>query len=238
MIKTKSIRVLSTVFILLFFGCKKVNALSPYSMKYIEGEPQYYFLHEVQFDVPSDIDFLNWCIPGNDTVVNWEKIRVYAYLSIMAKNNYVINKKDISESIKSKRGFLLSHFFTDKRNEIPFTYSNLKKDDLIIGESLFYTSYNEAVFISPYIEYKLNFVIDEYLIQLGVVFSNSKSTEICTQLPQFFTKQNSEFIWKTEHSREEFVTYILTSDRNKLPATIKDFLDIVESINKTLVIKE
>lgn len=257
MIKTKSIRVLSTVFILLFFGCKKVNALSPYSMKYIEGEPQYYFLHEVQFDVPSDIDFLNWCISGNDTVVNWEKIRVYAYgrqqdniqymnsdgfdpdfLSIMAKNNYVINKKDISESIKSKRGFLLSHFFTDKRNEIPFTYSNLKKDDLIIGESLFYTSYNEAVFISPYIEYKLNFVIDEYLIQLGVVFSNSKSTEICTQLPQFFTKQNSEFIWKTEHSREEFVTYILTSDRNKLPATIKDFLDIVESINKTLVIKE
>lgn len=84
----------------------------------------------------------------------------------------------------------------------------------------------------------MNFVIDEYLIQLGVVFSNSKSTEICTQLPQFFTKQNSEFTWKTEHSREEFMTYIFTADRNKLPAIIKDFLDIVESINKTLVIKE
>lgn len=257
MSNTKIVKLLSTAIILLLYGCKKVNALSPYTMKYIDGEPQYYMLDSVQFTVPSNIDFLNWCIPGNDTVVNWDKIRVYAYgrqqeniqymnsdgfdpdfLCIMAKNNYVINKKDISELIKYKRGVLLSHFFTDKRNEVPFTYSKLEKDDLIIGESLFYTSYNEAVFTSPYIEYKLNFVIDEYLIQLGVVFSNSKSTEICTQLPQFFTKQNSEFTWKTEHSREEFMTYIFTADRNKLPAIIKDFLDIVESINKTLVIKE
>lgn len=257
MSNTKTVKLLSTAIILLLYGCTKVNALSPYTMKYIDGESKYYMLDSVQFTVPSNIDFLNWCIPDNDTVVNWDKIRVYAYgrqqeniqymnsdgfdpdfLCIMAKNNYVINKKDISELIKYKRGVILSHFFTDKRNEVPFTYSNLEKDSLIIGESLFYTSYNEEVFTSPYIEYKLNFVIDEYLIQLGVVFSNSKSTEICTQLPQFFTKQNSEFTWKTEHSREEFMTYIFTADRNKLPATIKDFLDIVESIKKTLVIKK
>lgn len=79
MSNTKTVKLLSTAIILLLYECKKVNALSPYTMKYIDGEPQYYMLDSVQFTVPSNIDFLNWCIPGNDTVVNWNKIRVYAY---------------------------------------------------------------------------------------------------------------------------------------------------------------
>ena len=138
MIKTKTVKLLSTAIILLLSGCKKANALSPYSMKYIDGEPKYYMLDSVQFTVPSNIDFLNWCIPENDTEINWEKIRVYAYgrqqeniqymnsdgfdpdfLSIMAKNNYVINKKDISESIKYKRGLPLPHDALPQGRRIP-----------------------------------------------------------------------------------------------------------------------
>ena len=241
---------------LLFISCGKGNSLSPYTMKYENGFEKYIILNDlVTFSIPDNIDFFDNCNPENEYLSDSSKINIESYaihqseieymnpstfnsnfLKLMKKENYVLNKNLISSLIQeNKSGTLLCYGQRDY--SVSDTYSFFKYNEKVIGESQWYSSKLDENFICPLIEFDLYFVASEYLVYVKIKYENETDFSICEKYPEYFTKKENGFIWKSEEARNSFFKNILLASKKTNAVVLNNFVEIYKSILETIQIK-
>ncbi len=246
-----------SLILFLFMSCQKANTLSPYTTIYQNGIEKNIILNNlVTFSVPSDIDYLDKCNPENEYINNYEKINVYAYainqseieymnpnvfeptfLDYMKKNNFLIDISTISQLI-GNNGTETLLYRNDKKKSVSGTYSVYNYKGLNIGETQWYSSKLDAVFICPLIEFHFYFVITDYLVNVKIIYSNTKDNSICQAFPEYFVKNDKGYSWKSEEARTVFFKDILNDIKKENPTVINSIIRLSESILHTINIIE
>ncbi len=251
------IKQLNFIFLILLVSCTKAISLSPYTLKYEDGNEVAVLLNDlVTFDVPASIKYFDHCNPENEYANDFSLINIESYaielseikymntnlfskelIQVLEKNDYSININEISKLISiEKKSILLNQ--NNEKYAVKGTIHDLKYKNNYIGESQWYITQDGEVFDTLFIENDTYFVTSQYLVYIKVTYRNIGDTSIYKRYSDYFQNDGNGYRWKSDVHRENFVKEILLNKEAIKGGILQDICKCVDSIQRSLNIIE
>lgn len=235
-------------------GTMKTEVRSPDAFINDAGDMLYVPVRQVTFEVPIFDEF------GSDSAkievggLAWKESEFRynnpdafgtLFIAQVYRDNYKIYRKNIEPLFKrypskyiilSDRWSIMPHYLFPSYNRFVYT-------EHVIGEGIMsltpYRKDPDDDFFSLDFSYSLDFVINGYLISLGIHYYDKYDVSVMQAYPQLFVKKGErKYRWASEDARFKLYEILLHDPAETLPMGMRWFRTTYETMLKTLKITD